>query len=234
LVNAVQGFGDSLYVGGNFTMAGGKSIQKIANAPVDRNPWITGTLPTDNENNVPLTESLTIAFSKPMDTTTINFDITPDPGGWSQNWNKNQDTLRLLHNAFDTSTTYTFEVTNARDIYNHPLVDDYIPNPFSFTTSSTVNSIEDNPLLKTDRWEVYSTLTQGHLKLESLTNQSVPVTYKVISLQGVVYKSNRVNLPPEKTHTISTANLTPGIYFIHLTDNAGQHSTHKFVIPGKK
>jgi uncharacterized membrane protein len=100
-------------------------------------PEITSGQPVPDETNVFINQFIIIEFSEPMDNDTLTISCIPDPGGWSVDWNKNNEKATLLHTNFDFSQTYTFEVTNAQDMVGKNLVPGSFPNPWNFTTEAT-------------------------------------------------------------------------------------------------
>lgn len=77
-------------------------------------PYAIYTDPFNGENNVPADMTVIIAFSEPIKTGTMNFNCSPDPGGWSEWWSATNDTVWLAHNNFTPLTNYSLTV-NASD-----------------------------------------------------------------------------------------------------------------------
>jgi len=106
-------------------------------------PRIAGTLPADSAKNVAVNAPVKIGFSEPMNTSSLAYTCTPDPGGWSASWNAAGDTVTLSHNNFQyhqVGQGYTFTVTQARDTEGLDLAAGNAPNPFSFTTVYNPNA----------------------------------------------------------------------------------------------
>ena len=109
---------------------------------VGDNPLISETTPANDTINVHITADVIVKFNKPMNTGTVQFTCTPDPGGWQTPvWNALNDEVTYSHsNPFTKNTKYTCEITAGKDLDDL----DFIPgilNPWSFTTAG------DNPLI---------------------------------------------------------------------------------------
>jgi beta propeller repeat protein len=66
-------------------------------------------------------EPIVVEFALPMDTSSVTYACTPDPGGWVESWDgtrraANGTILTLAHDPFALSTTYTFTVTEGVDV----------------------------------------------------------------------------------------------------------------------
>jgi flagellar basal body-associated protein FliL len=98
-------------------------------------PQIISTNPANDTSGVPLTEQVIIEFNEPIDTTTFDYTIFPDPGGWMWNWNPGNTNVTGLHIVdFAPDTTYTFNVINANDTSGNQLGPGTVPNPWIWTT----------------------------------------------------------------------------------------------------
>jgi hypothetical protein len=73
---------------------------------------------------------LVITFAQGMDTTSVNFTCTPDPGGWVASWDTafateaRFETGRLLtldHNPFAENQEYTFQITRGTTAGGQPI-----------------------------------------------------------------------------------------------------------------
>jgi len=135
-VRAIAISDSHIYVGGWFTTAGGKSSNYFGiyyDTPDVVYPIITFSTPDSGSSNVALNVPITIAFSKPMDTTSFAFDMTPNPGGVTGNWNTNGDTLSVTHNPFAYATPETVSITYAADLSGKQLSGRRV---ITFTTTS--------------------------------------------------------------------------------------------------
>jgi uncharacterized repeat protein (TIGR01451 family) len=112
----------------------GTEYSLVANATVNVNPIILSTIPAEGDNSVPITSTLVVTFSKPMDTSSLAYDVSPDPGGWLASWNGNGTAVTLTHNLFEYNQLYTVTLS-ANDMLGFPLVSGPVPNPWTFTTS---------------------------------------------------------------------------------------------------
>lgn len=89
--------------------------------PIAADPYIVYTYPVDGDTDVNIGVDVSIVFSEPMNTGTVTYTCTPDPGGWTESWNTDDTVLTLSHNDFGYSTTYTVEVTAGEDLDGNPL-----------------------------------------------------------------------------------------------------------------
>lgn len=98
-------------------------------------PRIIGTTPYDTATGVAVNTAVRIGFSEPINTSSLAYACSPDPGGWSASWNAAGDTVTLTHASFGYWTDYTFTVTQARDLEGFDLVAGGTPNPLHFRTA---------------------------------------------------------------------------------------------------
>jgi parallel beta-helix repeat protein len=99
------------------------------------NPTIVMTDPPDKSVGVPLELPILVQFSKEMNTSSLVWNISPDPGGWYESWSIGNVGLMLIHeNPFQPSTSYVVEIVEATDVDGNPLVPGPVPNPWEFTT----------------------------------------------------------------------------------------------------
>ncbi|UCE75211.1 MAG: Ig-like domain-containing protein [Methanomassiliicoccales archaeon] len=100
-------------------------------------PKITMTTPSNNEVDIDPSDDIMVTFNEAMDTDPekLTFTCSPDPGGWTINWNTSSEKVTFQHSTdLAEGIKITFEVTEAKDLAGNSLVDDVIPNPWSFTT----------------------------------------------------------------------------------------------------
>lgn len=99
-------------------------------------PRIIYTSPSDTALDVAVNAPIKIGFSDTMNISSLAYTCSPNPGGWSASWNSpRNDTVTLTHSNFAYWTTYTFTVTQARDMEGLDLRPGPCPNPFSFRTT---------------------------------------------------------------------------------------------------
>lgn len=79
-----------------------------------------------------------------MDTGSVIYTCSPNPGGWISSWNATKDMLTLAHNDFSPGVTYTFNVTAVKDLAGHDLVSGSVSNPWTFTTAK-ITEFNFNP-----------------------------------------------------------------------------------------
>jgi beta-lactamase superfamily II metal-dependent hydrolase len=98
-------------------------------------PRIIYTSPYDTAADVAVNAPIKIGFSDTMNTSSLAYTCSPNPGGWSASWNSpRNDTVTLTHSNFAYWTDYTFTVTQARDLEGYNFVAGPCQNPFSFRT----------------------------------------------------------------------------------------------------
>jgi hypothetical protein len=99
-------------------------------------PFIMNTDPADGMIDVALDYSVTIGFSKEVDSTTFQWSIAPDPTGWSEFWAPQNLSVVLDHSVlFSQCTLYTVEVINVQDQEGDGLIPGPVPNPWTFVTT---------------------------------------------------------------------------------------------------
>jgi len=122
----------------------GNPLAPIGPAP---NPWtfttgsddpvppnITATIPIDSALGVAVNQSVEITFSEPINTTTFDYMITPDPGGWTWIWSMGDTVVTGIHTNFAAFTPHTFTVIAAEDLAGNPLDTGPVPNPWDWMT----------------------------------------------------------------------------------------------------
>jgi len=100
-------------------------------------PYIVYTSPSNNKEDVSIGEEISVVFSKAMNTGSIDYTCSPNPDGWTDSWDNNNQVLTISHNDFQYETTYTFEIINGEDTEGNPIdYDQGSQNPWTFTTVS--------------------------------------------------------------------------------------------------
>jgi hypothetical protein len=99
-------------------------------------PEIVVVSPSDGVESVALVASVVITFSELIDAGTLEYTITPDPGGWMATWSDGDSVVTLSHDGFDSGTFYTVTVTAADDLVGYSLGN--APYEWSFKTTYTV------------------------------------------------------------------------------------------------
>jgi ribosomal protein S6E (S10) len=133
-----------------FEITGGQDTagNNLAAGPVP-NPWsftiedvlepqISSTTPANGTIDVPITADVVVNFNEEMNTSSVTYTCTPDPGGWSVVWSNGNQTATYSHNDFDSETICTFEITGGNDPAGNALAAGPVPNPWSFTTEDAV------------------------------------------------------------------------------------------------
>ncbi|MCJ2670282.1 MAG: Ig-like domain-containing protein [Candidatus Thermoplasmatota archaeon] len=96
------------------------------------NPYVLWTNPVNGSLGILLDADIVIGFSQPMNQSSFNWTIDPDPGGWSVNW-VDSETVVLSHsNPFDPSTIYMFTILYIEDIWGMQLYN--LPFVLNFST----------------------------------------------------------------------------------------------------
>lgn len=124
-INIVYDWQDSVYVDFSYV-------------PDTTPPSITATDPAAGDSLISPDAQVLIYFSEPVDTSSLRFHCTPDPGGWSHLWGFNHDYLELSHNKFAPGTSYSFSVDSLNDPAGNQFLPGPAPNPWSFTTKPSV------------------------------------------------------------------------------------------------
>ncbi len=103
----------------NFS-TGTLAIDKVSNFNHDAAGFLIDTInPLDGQINVDVDQNIIIHFSNKTAPNTkqvsdrFKYTCSPDPGGWTEEWNENYTQATLSHNDFQSGKTYTFEVTDA-------------------------------------------------------------------------------------------------------------------------
>ena len=94
-------------------------------------PAVTAVSPPDGETEVPLDATVVITFSEPISVPTFAYGVSPDPGGWLEDWGSNDTVVTLTHDVFAYGTVYNASVTAAEDVAGNPMASPY---EWSFTT----------------------------------------------------------------------------------------------------
>lgn len=113
----------------------GRGFERTATATVSTQapPFIESTEPADGASGVPITASLVVTFSEPMDTSSLSYDVVPDPGDWTVTWGISNTVLVLTPGTWDYAQVYTVTI-DAENEVGQALVPGPVPNPWSFTT----------------------------------------------------------------------------------------------------
>jgi YVTN family beta-propeller protein len=101
-------------------------------------PQIISTTPAQGDSLVSLGNQIYINFSEPVDTLSLRFHCTPDPGGWSLYWGFSRDYVMLSHSNLLPGTVYTITVDSLADSSGNLLAAGPAPNPWSFATKPSV------------------------------------------------------------------------------------------------
>lgn len=101
-------------------------------------PQISLTSPANNVVDVKTDANIIVTFSEAIDSSTLEYSCTPDPGGWSESWGAGNTILTLSHNPFNSSGSYTFQVTAAGDLSGNKLKAGTVSNPWSFSIADVL------------------------------------------------------------------------------------------------
>ncbi len=97
-------------------------------------PFISSTNPVHGQAQVPLDQSVTVCFSEPVLSATLDFACQPDPGGWAVEQSPDGMTVVLNHAPFNPSQLHTCQVRHVQDLAGNDLVSGPVPNPWDFVT----------------------------------------------------------------------------------------------------
>jgi len=132
-----------------FTVITGEDVAGLMLIPgVASNPWtfttaidiipptITNTVPSNLATGVAVGQNVIITFSEAINTGTVTYTCSPNPGGWGSSWSGGNTILTLTHTNFASYSSYTFTVTAAKDVAGNSML---LPYPFSFTTLDIIS-----------------------------------------------------------------------------------------------
>lgn len=143
------------------------------------NPMILLTDPEDGEGSVPLDAPVVVTFDRPMNESTLQWTIDPNPGGWTIVWEQNYTRLVLSHSiTFTIDTVYDVHIVSILDQMGNPLVPGLVPNPWQFTTGEIVNPPKNLQVWRvfpddvTVAWDPVSGAT--HYRVYSTTDKFEP------------------------------------------------------------
>ncbi|UCE38603.1 MAG: tandem-95 repeat protein [Thermoplasmata archaeon] len=101
-------------------------------------PIIISTTPADGSINIAQSANIIVTFSEAMNISSVNYICSPNPGGWFVSWSSGDTVATFTHNPFDAYTTYTFQITNGKDLIGNDLTSGAVPNPWMFTTIDSI------------------------------------------------------------------------------------------------
>jgi hypothetical protein len=110
-------------------------------------PTIINTGPANDATGVVLAQDIVITFSEAMNTTSLTYTFTHNPGGMTPVWSGGNAIVTFTHTNFAEYTNYNFTVTACKDIAGNALVAGVAPNPWDWTTvditppTSSINAI---------------------------------------------------------------------------------------------
>ncbi|MDD4307947.1 MAG: PKD domain-containing protein [Thermoplasmata archaeon] len=97
-------------------------------------PTVALTVPAALATGVVAAQDIVITFSERMDTASVTYSVTPDPGNLNAVWSVNDTVLTVSHDPFAQLTVYNVSVTAARDPTGNNMIPGAVPNPWEFTT----------------------------------------------------------------------------------------------------
>jgi len=101
---------------------------------IDDPPTITAETPANGAIMVPVNQAIVITFSEAMNTATLTYTVSPNPGALVNTWTSGNTVLTITHANFATSWLYVVQVTVGQDMTGNDLVGGAVPNPWSFRT----------------------------------------------------------------------------------------------------
>jgi hypothetical protein len=84
-------------------------------------PAATDVSPDDGAAGTSVNEPIVMIFNRSVDTPSLSYTVSPDPGGWSANWSNDNRMVILNHNPFELGTEYTITLSHLRDDVGHTL-----------------------------------------------------------------------------------------------------------------
>jgi hypothetical protein len=179
--------------------------------PVGVKPEITMTDPIDGATGVNRDYPVTITFSKMMDTTSVGFTSTPDPGGWVGSWNASGTEVTYMHNPFDSTTTYAIDVFSGADLGGNFLVNS---TPWSFTTGMALGITQ---------------LEEQLLEVRFLPNPAIGGTFVELQHRGAiqVFVMDMLGRTVKQvgmigSRNMQTSDLPEGSYIVVAADDSGK------------
>jgi hypothetical protein len=160
-------------------------------------PKIILTSPYDNQVNLDPSQDIVVTFSEAMNSGTLTFSCSPDPGGWSQVWEDGDEQVTFQHSDFDDDTEFTFEITFAEDLGGNELVTGNKPNPWTFSTKDLTppEITSTNPI---NDAEDVSVTSEIHITFsESMHQDSVQGAIIAAFSFGSNWNGNTITLTPD-------------------------------------
>ncbi len=97
-------------------------------------PRVQSISPANGATDVAVDAQPVINFNKAMNTGSVSYTVSPNPGGVTASWNGAGTQLTLAHNDFSFSTAYTITVTGGTDLDGNGLED--VPYGWTFSTEA--------------------------------------------------------------------------------------------------
>lgn len=93
--------------------------------------------PGAGATDVKIQSSLVLTFSERMASDSLEYQVMPDPGGWTASWSTDGRIITLSHNLFTYDTAYEVTVTGGEDAAGNPLSN--APVTWTFTTTDVID-----------------------------------------------------------------------------------------------
>ena len=97
-------------------------------------PRVQSISPANGATDVAVDAPLVINFSEAMNTGSVSYTVSPNPGGVTPSWNGSGTQLTLTHNDFSEGAGYTVTVTGGTDLDGNGL--ENVPFASSFRTEA--------------------------------------------------------------------------------------------------
>ena len=123
-------------LGGNELSAGTYAWMFATTAADETPPQINGRTPIANATHVDIHTPIVVSFNEPINSASFAYAMTPDPGGWSPNWNNDYTAVTITHNPLIPGTTYQISVTTVQDVAGNHISG--APINWNFTTGYNV------------------------------------------------------------------------------------------------
>jgi hypothetical protein len=101
-------------------------------------PTIISVSPQNEAVEVVRAANIVVTFSEQINTSTVTYTCSPNPSGWSVVWSAGNTVATFMHDPFERSTSYTFQITSCLDPACNNLASGNVPNPWSFTTITNI------------------------------------------------------------------------------------------------
>lgn len=101
--------------------------------------YLTAAYPIENGWDTALSAPIVLYFSTAVNPSSLQYEISADPGSWSVAWSAGNTIATLSHAPFTANNYYSFDITAASDSAGNPLLPGPVPLHWSFSTVPKCN-----------------------------------------------------------------------------------------------